>query len=201
MKKANGVERAYLTPRNKQANAIIHNKASPYMALAVYNSKRNFKETSEPEGLEGEKTQFRYVVQRHAASHLHFDFRLELGGVLKSWAVPKGPSLNPKDKRLAVMVEDHPVSYINFEGRIPEGNYGAGEITIWDSGVFTPIDAKHHTLSEQQALDGVKKGEIRFMLTGDKLNGEFVLAHFKSDNQKGNSWLLIKHQDTFAVEE
>jgi bifunctional non-homologous end joining protein LigD len=201
MKKASGAETAYLTARNNPANTFFHNKAFLDMALAVYNSKRNFKETSEPEGLEGEKTKFRYVVQRHAASHLHFDFRLELGGVLKSWAVPKGPSLNPKDKRLAVMVEDHPVTYITYEGRIPEGNYGAGEITIWDTGVFTPIDAKHQTLTEQQALEGVKKGEIRFMLTGDKLNGEFVLAHFKSDNQKGNSWLLIKHQDAFAVED
>jgi len=171
------------------------------MALAVYNSKRNFKETSEPEGIEGDKTEFRFVVQRHAASHLHFDFRLELGGVLKSWAVPKGPSLNPKDKRLAVMVEDHPVSYIAYEGRIPEGNYGAGEITVWDSGLFTPVNAKHETLTEQQALTGVKNGELKFILNGGKLKGEFILAHFKSDNQKGNSWLLVKNQDAFASEE
>ncbi len=171
------------------------------MALAVYNAKRNFKETSEPQGIAGAATQFRFVVQRHAATHLHFDFRLELDGVLKSWAVPKGPSLNPKDKRLAVMVEDHPVSYIDYEGRIPEGNYGAGEITVWDSGLFTPIDHNREPLNEIQALAALKAGELRFLLNGNKLKGEFALVHFKSDNQKGNSWLLVKHQDAFATED
>ncbi len=171
------------------------------MALALYNKKRNFKETSEPEGKAETKPGFRFVVQRHDASHLHYDFRLELGGVLKSWAVPKGPSLNPKDKRLAMMVEDHPVSYIHFEGKIPEGNYGAGDVIVWDKGNFIPVDAKHKPITEKQALAAIHKGEIKFALKGKKLKGEFVLVHLKSDTKKDNSWLMIKHKDEFAVDD
>lgn len=168
------------------------------MALAQYNKKRDFKQTSEPEGKAEKKAGFRFVVQRHDASHLHYDFRLELGGVLKSWAVPKGPSLDPKDKRLAMMVEDHPVSYIGFEGKIPEGNYGAGDVIVWDKGTFIPIDEKHNPITEKQALSNIHKGEIKFALKGRKLKGEFVLVHLKSDTKKDNSWLLIKHKDDYA---
>jgi bifunctional non-homologous end joining protein LigD len=171
------------------------------MALALYNKKRNFKNTAEPEGKAGTANGFRFVVQRHDASHLHYDFRLELGGVLKSWAVPKGPSLNPKNKRLAMMVEDHPVSYIDFEGKIPEGNYGAGEVIVWDKGTFTPVNANHESITEKQALSAIKKGELKFSLKGKKLKGEFVLVHLKSDEKKDNSWLLIKHKDEFAEDE
>ena len=151
------------------------------MALVTYNQKRNFKATAEPKGVVDKKSAFRFVVQRHHASHLHYDFRLELGGVLKSWAVPKGPSLNPRHKRLAMMVEDHPVSYIGFEGTIPEENYGAGEVKIWDKGIFIPVDKNHSPLSERQALLALKKGELKFTLKGKKIIGEYV-SDFRCTN-------------------
>src|SRR5690606_21642478 len=128
------------------------------MSLAVYNKKRNFKKTREPKGKRETARGLRFVVQRHQATRLHYDFRLELDGVLKSWAVPKGPSLNPSQERLAVMVEDHPVSYIGFKGIIPEGNYGAGKVEIWDNGKFQPVDEDHKPISERQALQSLKKG-------------------------------------------
>ncbi len=166
------------------------------MSLSTYNKKRDFKKTREPKGTKVQKNNFRFVVQRHEASHLHYDFRLELGGVLKSWAVPKGPSLNPATKRLAVMVEDHPVSYIGFKGIIPKGNYGAGKVEIWDNGNFEPIDAKHQPISEKAALAAIHKGELKFSLSGKKLKGEFVLVRLK-DGEK--NWLLIKHKDEHSV--
>jgi bifunctional non-homologous end joining protein LigD len=165
------------------------------MALTKYNTKRNFTATPEPKGKAATKNFFRFVVQRHDASRLHYDFRLELGGVLKSWAVPKGPSMNPADKRLAVMVEDHPVSYIGFEGRIPEGNYGAGTVEIWDKGVYYPINKDHEKISEREALKALDKGELKFLLLGEKIMGEFVLVRLKDDK----NWLLIKHADEYAV--
>lgn len=166
------------------------------MALTTYNKKRNFKNTPEPKGTGSKKNSFRFVVQRHDASRLHYDFRLELGGALKSWAVPKGPSMNPTDKRLAVMVEDHPVSYINFDGEIPEGNYGAGTVEVWDSGVFFPVDEKLEKISERQALLALKKGELKIFLKGKKLEGGFVLVRLHNDEK---NWLLIKHKDEYAI--
>ena len=166
------------------------------MSLTVYNKKRDFKQTAEPAGKKSSVSKFRFVVQRHQASRLHYDFRLELDGVLKSWAVPKGPSLNPAQKRLAVMVEDHPVDYINFKGSIPEGNYGAGEVGIWDKGTFIPVDADHNTITEKQAIAGLKKGELKFRMKGGKLKGEFVLVKLKDGDK---NWLLIKHKDEHAV--
>ncbi len=166
------------------------------MALATYRKKRNFSNTPEPAGKAEKSKQFRFVVQRHNASHLHYDFRLELGGVLKSWAVPKGPSMNPEDKRLAVMVEDHPVSYIHFEGTIPEGNYGAGTVQVWDKGLFVPVDKDTKPISERKALDAIKKGELKFILEGEKIEGGFVLVRLKKDDK---NWLLIKHNDDYAV--
>ena len=165
-------------------------------SLALYNKKRNFNNTREPEGKKSANKASRFVVQRHQASHLHYDFRLELGGVLKSWAVPKGPSLNPSQKRLAMMVEDHPVDYITFKGTIPEGNYGAGTVEIWDNGQFVPVNEKHEPITEKQALEGIKKGELKFLLKGRKLKGEFVLVKLKKEEK---SWLLIKHKDDHAV--
>lgn len=168
------------------------------MALEKYNEKRNFNDTPEPSGKKNSKSGFRFVVQRHHASRLHYDFRLEIGGVLKSWAIPKGPSLDSKDKRLAMMVEDHPVDYIDFEGSIPEGNYGAGTVIVWDKGNFLPVDKDHKEITEKQALEAVESGELKFAVKGKKLKGEFVLVQLKKAEQD-NAWLLIKHKDQFAV--
>ncbi|MGI6296230.1 MAG: DNA ligase D [Armatimonadota bacterium] len=154
------------------------------MSLDDYQSKRDFDSTSEPKGDEvkpGEGHHF--VVNEHHATHLHFDLRLEIGGVLKSWAVPKGPSMNPKEKRLAVMVEDHPLDYLDFRGKIEDGNYGAGEVEIWDSGTYQLIEYD---------LD---KGKVLFQLAGVKLKGEFHLVRLKSSNDE---WLLIKGHDQYA---
>src|SRR5881227_351823 len=141
------------------------------MALEEYQRKRRFAETPEPPPKVGKRDQHRFVVQKHRASHLHFDFRLEMEGVLKSWAVPKGPSLDPADKRLAMMVEDHPVSYFHFEGVIPPGNYGAGTVMVWDTGTFEPLG---------DASSMLKDGDLKFRLHGEKLKGDFVLARMRS---------------------
>lgn len=167
------------------------------MALKDYHNKRKFSETSEPEGLVKKSgNQLVFVIQRHAASRLHYDFRLEMDGVLKSWAVPKGPSLDPKDKRLAMMVEDHPYDYKDFEGNIPEGNYGAGQVEIWDSGTYEPLHDTGTLSDEKELLKELKAGSLKFILHGKKLKGEFALVRMK--NSEGNAWLLIKHKDDFA---
>ena len=170
------------------------------MALTTYNKKRNFKETSEPSGKTKKSvSELIFVVQRHKASRLHYDFRLELDGALKSWAVPKGPSMNPKDKRLAMMVEDHPYDYKDFEGIIPEGNYGAGIVEIWDSGTYSDLENSPQKEAEKNLRKGLKSGDFKFQLFGKKLKGEFVLVKLKG--KEDNSWLLIKHRDDFAVDE
>jgi bifunctional non-homologous end joining protein LigD len=158
------------------------------MVLEKYNAKRRFNSTPEPAGKVARMRGHRFVVQKHHASHLHYDFRLEMDGVLKSWAVPKGPSLDSADKRLAMQVEDHPVSYFDFEGVIPEGNYGAGTVMVWDVGNWEPLGDANAMLS---------KGDLKFRLHGKKLNGEFVLAHMRSrrPGSKGTEWLLIKKRD------
>ena len=167
------------------------------MALKDYNSKRKFDETTEPEGkTKKSKDKLIFVIQRHAASRLHYDFRLEMDGVLKSWAVPKGPSLDPKDKRLAMMVEDNPYDYKDFEGNIPEGNYGAGQVEIWDSGTYEPLDNNSKLSDEKELLKELHAGSLKFILHGKKLKGEFALVKMK--NTEENSWLLIKHKDDFA---
>jgi len=160
--------------------------------LAKYNQKRKFDHTPEPRGtVEQPGGRLRFVVQKHAATRLHYDFRLELDGVLKSWAVPKGPSLNPADKRLAMMVEDHPYNYKDFEGTIPKGNYGAGEVIVWDEGTYRP--AGNDLAAFRQ---GFQAGKVAFTLEGQKLRGEFTL--FKLKGGEENAWILMKHQDEFA---
>lgn len=178
------------------------------MSLTAYRKKRRFGDNPEPEGKKATKTtgtgkkggakkKLRFVVQRHHASRLHYDFRLEMKGVLKSWAVPKGPSLNPADKRLAMMVEDHPYDYKDFEGVIPEGNYGAGLVYKWDEGFYEPIGKTDDP--EKELLKELKSGSLKIVLRGKKLKGEFALVKMKE--QEDNAWLLIKHKDKFATAE
>lgn len=166
------------------------------MALKEYQDKRKFDQTSEPKGKK-KKTddELIFVIQRHAASRLHYDFRLEMDGVLKSWAVPKGPSLDPADKRLAMMVEDHPYDYKDFEGRIPEGNYGAGQVEIWDSGTYEPLE-ESDLAPDKEMQKELASGSIKILMKGKKLKGEFALVKMK--NAENNAWLLIKHKDKFA---
>lgn len=175
------------------------------MALEEYRRKRRFSDTPEPPPAVEPRGHHRFVIQKHHASHLHYDFRLEMEGVLKSWAVPKGPSLDPADKRLAMMVEDHPVSYFHFEGIIPPGNYGAGTVMVWDTGTWEPL---RETAPQQYAPYPDKekdkaaaamlaKGDLKFRLHGEKMHGDFVLAHMRSrrPGSKGTEWLLIKKKD------
>jgi bifunctional non-homologous end joining protein LigD len=157
--------------------------------LSDYHKKRDFEKTREPEGTVHGSASKVFVVQKHAATRLHYDLRLELDGVLKSWAVPKGPSMNPGDKRLAVQVEDHPYDYRKFEGSIPKGQYGGGEVIVWDEGTYEP----EGNLSPHEQL---AKGDFKFKLFGEKLRGSFVLVRIKSSKAK-NEWLLIKHRDSF----
>jgi bifunctional non-homologous end joining protein LigD len=163
------------------------------MALEEYRSKRRFEKTPEPPpgDLTSKPTaKSRFCVQRHNATRLHYDFRLEIGGVLKSWAIPKGPTLDPAVKHLAAHVEDHPLEYGEFEGNIPAGNYGAGSVMLWDRGTFD-------LLGEVPAEDQLARGDLKFRLHGEKLNGEFALVLMKGRG-KGNEWLLIKKRDEHA---
>jgi len=168
------------------------------MALTVYKKKRSFNKTPEPTGGKASGSVLRFVVQKHDATRLHYDFRLEMEGVLKSWAVPKGPSLNPEDKRLAMMVEDHPYDYRTFEGIIPEGNYGAGTVIVWDEGTYEALEEGSKSAQEKSLLQQLKKGSLKFKLNGNKLKGEFALVKLK--NADNNAWLLIKHRDKYAKE-
>ena len=159
--------------------------------LEEYRNKRRFDRTPEPSGKDTTpQTEHVFVVQKHSATRLHYDFRLAIEGHLKSWSVPKGPSLNPNDKRLAVQVEDHPLDYANFEGNIPMGSYGAGEVMVWDRGTYK-VEGKN------DAFKQLERGEIKFSLNGEKLRGSFVLVKLKN-SQKGNEWLMIKHKDAMA---
>jgi bifunctional non-homologous end joining protein LigD len=167
------------------------------MALETYRKKRSFNNTPEPAGGKPANDKLHFVVQKHAASHLHYDFRLEMRGILKSWAVPKGPSMNPADKRLAMLVEDHPYDYKDFEGVIPKGNYGAGTVIVWDEGTYEPLE-KAATKKEQEKLllKQFYSGELKVKMNGKKLKGEFALVQTKGRGD--NAWLLIKHKDRYA---
>lgn len=168
------------------------------MPLGKYHAKRNFKVTPEPRGALGKKRgeELSFVVQKHQASHLHYDFRLEWNGVLVSWAVPKGPSLDPSVKRLAMAVEDHPLEYGGFEGIIPEGEYGGGTVMVWDRGTWEPEP------ESEDVAGALRDGELKFTLKGSKLKGSWVLVRTKGPGAPAASsdkqWLLIKHKDGYA---
>ncbi len=175
------------------------------MSLDEYKRKRRFEETPEPPPKIEKQSRHRFCVQRHDATRLHYDFRLEMEGVLKSWAVPKGPSLDPADKRLAMQVEDHPVSYFDFEGTIPEGNYGGGTVMVWDAGTWEPLSpmpvkGEYLPGTEKEAAAMLTKGDLKFRLKGKRLSGDFALVHIKGrSGSKGNEWLLIKKKDDHVV--
>ena len=167
------------------------------MGLKEYQSKRDFKATPEPKGAGASARSRRkggiFVVQKHQASHLHYDFRLEWDGVLLSWAIPKGPSLDPSVKRLAMQVEDHPLEYGGFEGTIPEGEYGGGTVMLWDRGTWTP--------EVPDVDESLQKGDLKFTLSGTKLRGSWVLVRTRGSKAGGagrSAWLLIKHRDRYA---
>ena len=161
------------------------------MPLEEYARKRQFEKTPEPPGKVKSTPGANYFcVQRHDATRLHYDFRLEIDGVLKSWAVPKGPTLDPGQRHFAAHVEDHPLDYGDFEGNIPAGNYGAGSVMLWDQGTFD-------LLGDASGAEQIARGDLKFRLHGQKLNGDFALVHMKVKG-KGNEWLIIKKRDKFA---
>ena len=188
------------TSKNREDNHR-EGQNDPREALAEYRRRRDFARTAEPAGgAEAEPTQEPgsrpvFVVQKHAASRLHYDLRLEMGGVLKSWAVPKGPSVDPAEKRLAVMVEDHPLEYAAFEGTIPEGEYGGGAVLLWDFGYWEP-DTTWKPAGPIDPEAAVAAGELKFILHGHKLTGSWVLVQMKGRGDK--NWLLLKHRDDDA---
>src|SRR5687767_10047264 len=171
--------------------------------LAEYRKKRDFSKTAEPSGDDASPRssgRLRFVIQKHAASHLHFDLRLELDGVMKSWAVPKGPSLDPRVKRLAMEVEDHPIDYNTFEGTIPQGEYGGGTVMLWDRGTYH-ADSPEDGDDESAIRRGYRSGDLKFTLQGERLRGSWVLVRMRGRNGGSASkpqWLLIKHRDAEA---
>jgi DNA ligase D-like protein (predicted 3'-phosphoesterase) len=165
-------------------------------SLAEYERKRNFSKTSEPSGRAKRKGRARrrhprFTIQKHAATSLHYDFRLEVDGVLASWAVPKGPSTDPADKRLAMRTEDHPLDYIEFEGVIPKGEYGAGPVIVWDRGVFENISETKQG-KKMELPDAIEKGDVKVFLLGEKIRGAYALVRTRTDDRGREQWLLIK---------
>jgi bifunctional non-homologous end joining protein LigD len=167
-------------------------------SLAEYRRKRDFEKTPEPSGDSGplREAVLRFVIQKHQASTLHYDLRLECGGVMKSWAVPKGLSVDPADKRLAMEVEDHPIEYNTFEGRIPKAEYGGGTVLLWDRGGYAPDEAEQDEDDETAVRDGLASGKLSFTLHGERLKGSYALV--RTDGGAKPKWLVIKHRDRFA---
>jgi bifunctional non-homologous end joining protein LigD len=166
--------------------------------LAEYRRKRDFTRTAEPRGGRRKRAvKLAYVIQKHAASHLHFDLRLQLDGVMKSWAVPKGPSLDPAVKRLAMQVEDHPIEYNAFEGTIPKGEYGGGTVMIWDRGTYE-YGGDDALEGEAGLREGYRRGDFKFVLHGKRLKGSWVLVRTRRGDPRRAQWLLIKHRDEYA---
>jgi bifunctional non-homologous end joining protein LigD len=186
--KKTGMKRSAATAAKKPAAT---RSAAPTRALAEYNRKRDFSRTREPAGTvpRAKGKTLHFVVQKHAASHLHYDFRLELDGVMKSWAVPKGPSLDPSVRRLAMEVEDHPISYNTFEGTIPRGEYGGGTVMLWDRGTYEAEDGG----GVESLRRGYEKGDLKIVLHGKRLKGAWVLVRMQRPGRP--QWLLIKHRD------
>src|ERR1700704_4196455 len=180
-------------------------RRSARVQLTEYRRKRDFAKTHEPSGErsapESSEGRLRFVIQKHAASQLHFDLRLELDGVMKSWAVPKGPSMDPSVKRLAMQVEDHPIDYNTFEGTIPKGEYGGGTVMLWDRGTYSSDTASSPDEEEDAIRDGLKRGDLKITFYGERLRGCFALIRMKFARDGSSSkpqWLLIKHRDKFA---
>jgi bifunctional non-homologous end joining protein LigD len=193
-------KKASSTKRSSKARTSAPTQAAATSdpKLAEYRRKRDFSRTAEPRGGAARPRQkLVFVIQKHAASHLHYDLRLELDGVMKSWAVPKGPSLDPSIKRLAMEVEDHPIEYNSFEGTIPKGEYGGGTVMLWDKGTYT------YGGTDPDPLEGLRrgfqKGDFKFVLQGKRLRGSWVLVRTRRDPRNRAQWLLIKHRDEYAV--
>lgn len=181
-----------MSPARKKPEAPAAGRSA---GLGHYRARRDFTKTAEPAGADGAPAAPGgaprvYVIQKHHAGHLHYDLRLESGGVLKSWAVPKGPSLDPADRRLAIEVEDHPLDYAGFEGAIPDGEYGAGTVIVWDRGTF-------HPQGEESFETMLKKGAAKIVIAGEKLAGGFALVRTRFGGKK-NNWLLVKEKDSHA---
>jgi bifunctional non-homologous end joining protein LigD len=192
-----------LTARAKERPSTKAGKGSrlagkPEAQLAEYRRKRDFSRTAEPEGGSGRATKKRaFVIQKHDASHLHYDLRLEHDGVMKSWAVPKGPSLDPSVKRLAMQVEDHPIEYNKFEGTIPEGDYGGGTVMLWDRGTYSYGGSNPDP--EEGLRQGFEEGDFKFVLNGKRLKGSWALVRMRRGRPGKPQWLLIKHRDEHAA--
>jgi bifunctional non-homologous end joining protein LigD len=186
------------SPKMTKAAKAAGATASAEAQLTEYRRKRDFTRTAEPKGgTVRSKQKLAFVIQKHAASHLHYDLRLELDGVMKSWAVPKGPSLDPTVKRLAMEVEDHPIEYNSFEGTIPKGEYGGGTVMLWDRGTYTYGGSNPEPL--EGLRQGFQKGDFKFVLHGKRLKGSWVLVRTRRDQNGRAQWLLIKHRDEYAM--